>query len=194
MHYHAVGKWVNTYKINGFEALLSNNYGGKKSELENYADSILTSFQLQPPMTAAVAAERIREMTAISRSDQQVRAFMKRHQLKFLKCGHIPAKADNDQQHQWVETELKPVIEAARKGQVHLFFCDAAHFILQPFLCSLWWCLSCFYQSFCWQEPDQCIRCCKCHYQRSDYHCKYHLYYIRYPDRFSKITEGEICR
>ena len=138
MHYHAVGKWVNTYKINGFEALLSNNYGGKKSELENYADSILKSFQLQPPMTAAVAAERIREMTAISRSDQQVRAFMKRHQLKFLKCGHIPAKADNDQQHQWVETELKPVIEAARKEQVHLFFCDAAHFILQPFLCSLW--------------------------------------------------------
>jgi transposase len=138
MHYNAVGKWVNTYKINGFEALLSNNYGGKKSELENYADSILKSFQLQPPMTAAVAAERIREMTGISRSDQQVRAFMKRHQLKFLKCGHIPAKADNDQQHQWVETELKPVIEAARKGQVHLFFCDAAHFILQPFLCSLW--------------------------------------------------------
>ena len=85
MHYNAVGKWVNTYKINGFEALLSNKYGGKKSELENYADSILTSFQLQPPMTAAVAAERIREMTAISRSDQQVRAFMKRHQLKFLR-------------------------------------------------------------------------------------------------------------
>ena len=77
-------------------------------------------------------------MTGIGRSEQQVRAFMKRHELKFIKCGHIPAKADNDKQHQWVETELKPVIEAAQKEQVHLFFCDAAHFVLQPFLCSLW--------------------------------------------------------
>jgi transposase len=138
MHYNTVGKWINIYKTKGFEALLSNNYGSRKSELENHSCSILESFQLQPPMTAAGAAERIREMTGISRSDQQVRAFMKRHKLKFITCGHIPAKADNAQQHQWVETELKPVIEAARKEKVHLFFCDAAHFVLQPFLCSLW--------------------------------------------------------
>ena len=138
LHYNAVGKWINIYKAKGFEALLSNNYGSKKSELENHADSILESFQTQPPMTAAESAERIKEMTGISRSNQQVRAFMKRHQLKFIKCGHIPAKADNEQQHQWVETELKPAIEAARKEEIHLFFCDAAHFVLQPFLCSLW--------------------------------------------------------
>jgi len=138
LHHNAVGNWINKYKANGFEALLSNNYGSKKSELENHADSILKSFQLQPPMTASGAAERIREMTGISRSQQQVRSFMKRHELKFIKCGHIPAKADNSQQHQWVETELKPVIEAAQKEQVHLFFCDAAHFVLQPYLCSLW--------------------------------------------------------
>ncbi len=62
---------------------------------------------------------------------------MKRHELKFIKCGHIPAKADTDKQLQWVETELKPVIEAAQQEKVHLLFCDAAHFVLQPFLCSL---------------------------------------------------------
>jgi transposase len=118
--------------------LLSNNYGSKKSELENHADSILKSFQIQPPMTSAASADRIREMTGINRSSQQIRVFMKRHELKFIKCGHIPAQADNDKQHQWVETELKPVIEAAQKDEVHLFFCDAAHFVLQPFLCSLW--------------------------------------------------------
>lgn len=138
LHYNAVGKWINAYKKNGFEALLNNDYGSRKSELENHVGSILKSFQIRPPMTAAEAANRIREMTGISRSEQQVRAFMKRHELKFIKCGHIPAKADNDKQHQWVETELKPVIEAAQKEEVHLFFCDAAHFVLQPFLCSLW--------------------------------------------------------
>ncbi len=134
LHYNAVGKWINTYKKNGFESLLSNNYGSKKSELENHADSILKSFQIQPPMTSLEAAERIRKMTGINRSNQQIRAFMKRHELKFIKCGHIPAKADNYRQHQWVETELKPVIEVAQKEDVHLFFCDAAHFVLQPFL------------------------------------------------------------
>lgn len=138
LHYNAVGNWITTYKANGFEALLSNHYGSKKSELENHADNILKSFQRQPPMTAATAAERIREMTGISRSEQQVRAFMKRHGLKFIKCGHLPSKADNEAQHQWVETELKPVVQAAQQEQVHLFFCDAAHFVLQPFLCSLW--------------------------------------------------------
>jgi len=138
LHYNAVGNWIKLYKTNGFEALLTNNYGSKKSELENHADSILKSFETHPPMTAAEAAERIKEMTGIERSDQRVRCFMKRHNLKFIKCGHIPAKADNDKQHNWVETELKPAIEAAQKEDVHLFFCDASHFVLQPFLCSLW--------------------------------------------------------
>ena len=138
LHYNIVGHWIKAYKTNGFEALLKNCYGGKKSELESHSESILSSFQLQPPMTAAAAAERIKEMTGIIRSEQQVRVFMKRHGLKFIKCGHIPAKADNAKQHHWVETELKPAIEAAQKEQVHLFFCDAAHFVLQPFLCSLW--------------------------------------------------------
>lgn len=138
LHYNAVGNWIKLYKTNGFEALLSNKYGTAKSELENHADSILQSFQQQPPMTASQAAQRIKEMTGISRSEQRVRVFMKRHHLKFIKCGHIPAKADNAKQHQWVETELKPVIAAAQNNEVHLLFCDAAHFVLQPFLCSLW--------------------------------------------------------
>ena len=138
LHYNMVTFWINVYKEKGFGGLLTNNYGTNKSELENHAENILDSFLQRPPMNAAEATQRISEMTGIIRSEQQVRVFMKRHGLKFIKCGHIPAKADNDKQHQWVETELKPVIEAAKKEQVHLFFCDAAHFVLQPFLCSLW--------------------------------------------------------
>ena len=57
LHHNIVGNWIKAYKAKGFEALLNNNYGGKKSELENHADSILESFQIQPPMTAAAAAE-----------------------------------------------------------------------------------------------------------------------------------------
>ena len=63
---------------------------------------------------------------------------MKGHGLRFIKCGHIPAKANNEQQHQWVTDKLQPAIEAAQQGKVHLFFLDAAHFMLQPFVCCLW--------------------------------------------------------
>jgi len=63
---------------------------------------------------------------------------MKRHQFRFLKTGHIPAKVNTTEQHHWVNTTLKPVIKAAQEGQVHLLFLDAAHFTLQPFLCCLW--------------------------------------------------------
>ncbi len=138
LHYNMVAVWIKVYKQKGFEGLVSNNYGTNKSELEDKAENILDSFLQQPPMTAGDAMQRISEMTGIIRSEQQVRSFMKRHGLKFIKCGHIPAKADNEAQHQWVETELKPVIAAAKEGRVHLLFCDAAHFVLQPFLCSLW--------------------------------------------------------
>jgi len=138
LHPNIVSYWIRVYKEKGFGALLTNRYGTNKSSLEEHAENILGSFLQKPPMNASEAAQRISEMTGINRSEQQVRAFMKRHGLRFIKCGHIPAKADNEAQNQWVETELKPVVQAAEQGQVHLLFCDAAHFVLQPFLCSLW--------------------------------------------------------
>jgi transposase len=138
LHYNTVAHWIKVYKQQGYAGLLTNHYGTNKSELEAHSDSILCSFSKEPPMYAAQAAERIHEMTGIQRSQQQVRAFMKRHGLKFLKCGHIPAKADNEGQHQWADNTLKPAIEAAQQQQIHLLFCDAAHFVLQPFLCCLW--------------------------------------------------------
>jgi transposase len=138
IHPNTVSHWIRVYIEQGFDGLLTNNYGTNKSELEEHAESILDSFLKHPPINASEAAGRILEMTGIDRSTQQIRAFMKRHGLKFIKCGHIPSKADNEAQHQWVKTELKPVIEAAQKGECHLLFCDAAHFVLQPFLCSLW--------------------------------------------------------
>jgi transposase len=147
LHYNTVSHWIEVYKQKGYEGLLTNHYGTNKSELELQSESILSSFSRHPPLCAAQAAERIREMTGIQRSEQQVRAFMKRHGLKFIKCGHIPAKADNEMQHQWAENQLKPVIEAAQQGQVHLFFCDAAHFVLQPFLCFLWSAVRVFIQA-----------------------------------------------
>jgi transposase len=77
-------------------------------------------------------------MTGIERSPTQVRKFMKRQGLRYIKSGHIPAKADSEKQKEWVSKKLDPVIEVAQNGECHLLFMDAAHFILQPFICDLW--------------------------------------------------------
>jgi len=141
LHRDSVGDWIRAYKKGGFDALCQFNYGTNKSGLDSYSTGILQSFIEQPPMSSGEAKDRIETMTGISRSPTQVRAFMKRNGLKYLKAGHVPAKADTAKQKDWVKETLEPAIEQAQKGGCHLFFMDASHFILQPFICSLW-CMS----------------------------------------------------
>lgn len=129
---------IKTYMQGGFDALCHFNYGTNVSELESKSTSILQSFSERPPMSANEARSRIEELTGTSRSLTQVRSFMKRHGFRYIKTGHQPAKADVEKQQQWVSTTLGPAIIEAQEGKCHLLFMDAAHFILQPFLCALW--------------------------------------------------------
>ena len=41
-------------------------------------------------------------------------------------------------QADFLEGELKPRLDAARAGEGHVFFVDAAHFVFGTFLCCLW--------------------------------------------------------
>jgi transposase len=134
----SVGDWIMRYQQSGFDALCQFNYGTNKSRLENYAGSILKSFAEQPPMSVNEAKSRIEAMTDIIRNPSQVRAFMKRHGLRYIKTGHIPSKANVEKQQQWMKTTLDPAIKEAQNGESYLLFVDAAHFILQPFICALW--------------------------------------------------------
>jgi transposase len=138
LNHEIVGDWIRNYMKGGFEALCQFKYGTNKSKLENYSQSILSSFTQWPPVTAGEAKARIEQLTGISRSPSQVRAFMNRHGLRHLQTGHIPAKADTEAQQKWVKEKLDPAIEEAQNGKCHLLFMDAAHFILQPFICALW--------------------------------------------------------
>lgn len=50
----------------------------------------------------------------------------------------IPAKADPEAQTAYLEQEMQPRLAAAQAGQRAVFFVDAAHFVLAPFLGFLW--------------------------------------------------------
>lgn len=43
-----------------------------------------------------------------------------------------------ENQSQFLNTELKPKLDAAQAGKGHVFFGDAAHFVFGTFLCCLW--------------------------------------------------------
>lgn len=137
-HRNSIVEWVKIYNKGGYEAIIKVGYGTNESQLEKHSSSIIESFTNQPPRSLGEAMLKVEELTKIKRSPTSIKKFMKRHQFKFLKTGHIPAKVNTTQQSIWVEDTLKPVIEAARQGKVHLLFLDAAHFTLQPFLCCLW--------------------------------------------------------
>jgi transposase len=50
----------------------------------------------------------------------------------------IPAKADPDQQTTYLAQEIEPRLAEAQAGKRAVFFVDAAHFVLTPFLGFLW--------------------------------------------------------
>ena len=50
----------------------------------------------------------------------------------------IPAKADPDAQAAYLQQKIEPRLAEARAGQRTVFFVDAAHFVLAPFLGFLW--------------------------------------------------------
>ncbi len=64
----------------------------------------------------------------------------------------IPAKADPEQQAIYLHTQLEPRLVEAQAGQRAVFFVDAAHFVLAPFLGYLWSLVRIFIQAPCGRQ------------------------------------------
>ncbi len=137
-------RYLRLYHQGGIEALKQLNFYQPMSELAAHEEDIRREFTERPPATVKEAAARIEKVTGIRRGPTQVGVFMKKLGLKLRKVGQIPAKADVDKQKAFLDNELAPRIEEAKQGKRHLFFVDAAHFVLRPFLGFLW----CFVRLF----------------------------------------------
>jgi transposase len=126
------------YERGGIEALKELNFKQPQSELDDYQDELRHEFEQKPAATLAEAVDRIEKVTGLRRSPSQVGAFLKKLGLKRRKVGQIPAKADPEKQQEFLTEELEPRLQESKKGQRPLFFMDAVHFVLQPFLGFLW--------------------------------------------------------
>lgn len=130
--------YLRDYVEGGIQKLKEINLYKPKSELESHKTSIETYFREHPSVSIKESVHEIEQLTGIKRSPTQVRQFLKSIGMSRRKVGMIPSKADADEQESFKKEKLEPRLEEAQCGKRALFFMDAAHFVLAPFLGFLW--------------------------------------------------------
>lgn len=138
VHRNSVKTFVKLYNKDGLDALRSFQYRGFESVLMGHRVTLETYFREHPPRTSKEAAARVKELTGTKIGLSEVRRFMHQIGMKPMKTGHVPAKADPVKQQLFLEDTLMPLLAKAKAGECHLFFMDAAHFVLLPFVGILW--------------------------------------------------------
>ena len=115
--------YLELYQEGGIAALKVLNFYQPGSELDEHIETLKAAFEQEPPASIKEAAEQIEKLTGIRRSQTQVSAFLKKKLgMKHLKVGHVPAKADPEQQRVFLEEELEPRLQEAEQGKRHVFF------------------------------------------------------------------------
>ena len=126
--------YLRAYQQGGIEALKVIKIHQSQSELNQHTMTIEAYFREHPPASVKEAMAKIEELTGIKRSENRVRTFLKSIGMAPRKVGTIPAKADPEAQENFIKEEMEPRLEEAMCGQRVVFFVDAAHFVLAPFL------------------------------------------------------------
>lgn len=131
-------RYLKDYQAGGIEQLKVINFYCPESELMNHKETITSYFREHPPARIKEAMAKIEELTCLKRSETQIREFLKTIGMKCRKVGMLPAKANPETQDHFKTEKLEPVLEEAKAGQRKVYFVDAAHFVLAPFLGFLW--------------------------------------------------------
>ncbi len=125
-----LSSYVDLYENGGIAALTENRYYKPSSSIQEHLKTIAEHFEKQSPSTAKQAASMIEQICGIKLCASQVRNIMrKRMGLRFRKSGSLPGKVDPQLQLDFLEEELEPRLEQAKKGERHVYFVDASHFL-----------------------------------------------------------------
>jgi len=137
-----LSSYFKQYQEGGIEKLKQLNFNKPQSDLQNYNKTIEMDFKEQPPQSIAEAQDRIEALTGIKRSPTQIRIFLKKLRMKYLKVGHVPGKSSHPdklkEQETFEKDELQPRLQEARQNKRAVLFWDAAHFVHGAFLGYLW--------------------------------------------------------
>lgn len=138
LSYTTLRKYKAALETGEIGSLLEFNGARTKSELDNYEDVILKEFDTNPPKTLRDAQERIMRITGLKRSLHRTDVWLKKKGLKSRAVGFLPSKANPEEQREFLNNKLMPLIELAKNGAIELFFMDAAHFVMGGFAGRVW--------------------------------------------------------
>ncbi len=129
---------IRRYQQGGLDEVRQRQPYRPQSELQEHRHILTKHFASNPPATLKQASSEIENLTGIKRSLGSVRTFLIAIGLYRRKVGMVPGKGDPDKQEEFINSKLEPILDKARTGQRNVYFVDAAHFVLAPFLGYLW--------------------------------------------------------
>jgi transposase len=135
---NTVRVYLKAYQAGGIEELQREHFYKPQGALFSVTEDLKTYFESHPPATIKQAAAEIEKLTGIKRGLTQVRKFVRSIGMQRRQTGSVPAKADVEIQEVFKKEKLDPALNEARSGERLVFFVDAAHFVLAPFLGFLW--------------------------------------------------------
>ena len=106
------------------------NHRGRKCKLFNIEQDIINEIHTNNYHSLQQIADMIFEKFEIKISSSAVGKFLKKHKIRRLKSGSIPAKADPEKQRFFCESTLRPLMNEAKSGAISLLYLDASHFVM----------------------------------------------------------------
>lgn len=138
IHPDTLTDYIRTYNKTGWEGIIRLGYGTNRSKLDDHRVRLLAAFDKESSHTIGQAMEKISTLTGLIRSPTQVRHWLDKNGLRYLKMGQVPAKADPAAQARFLTEKLQPAIQQAKNQEMNLLFMDAAHFVMGAFLSQVW--------------------------------------------------------
>jgi transposase len=139
-----VRRYLDGFEEGGLAWLRALRWGGPTQRLASQVDTLEEEFTKNPPWSVAEALERIKALTGIDLKPTQVRTFLHSLGLKWRKIAAIPVPPKKTieehvaTQQEFLDHKLEPALAEAQAEERHVFFVDAAHFVLGMFLCNIW--------------------------------------------------------
>ncbi len=135
-------RYLRQYQQGSIEELKRLNYKGKLNELNEHRETIKSYFQEYPPRTVTEAQAKIEKLTGIKRKPTQIKSFLQHIAMRCLKVGFVPGKSTNpdkiEEQENFRQQKLEPLLEEAKVGNRAVLFVDAAHFVHRAYLGFIW--------------------------------------------------------
>jgi transposase len=117
-----VRNYIKEFQAGGIESLKTIKFRRQESEMAKHRQTIREYFEANPEASLPQIAATIQRLTGLQRSSVQVSKFLQKEGLRRMKVGMIPAKADVEKQAEFLEKELNPRLEEAKKGVREVFF------------------------------------------------------------------------